>query len=360
MKHNKLFKGITATALALTVPMSMLAVGGLSVSAAESDETEIVAGTKIYFDVESAGWKNYKDIYCHIWRADGTGVWPSWQTRKELCVNEDNGLYSYDVTKTGNADEIVASGSHNYYCVIFSADTGAQTYHVIMNGDCLGDTCYVTGNSFENPIDSNKTCVEAAWRNHPECGAQKNITSTGKVIGTAFAEGATDTTLLADFLLTYITDYGIADTEKTDHTAELANELGVSYRDVLECVQEKLAASVESGDRTQESADLVERTVIEVLEKASIKNPETDSYDINGDEKVDVLDVTALQFFISGQNVYVIYDNADVNKDGKFDVQDVTALQMYIASNGESGGSASTGSSSTGSSSTGSSSTAAA
>lgn len=356
MKYNKLLKGITASALALTVPMSMLAMGGLAVSAASTDEN-VGEGTKIYFDVESAGWKNYKDIYCHIWRADGTGEWPGWQMKKERCDKEDSGLFSYDVTKTGNADEIVASGSHNYYCVIFSANTGAQTYHIIMNGDCLGDTCYVTGNVLESPVDSNITCVEAAWRNHPECGTQKTITSTGRVIGTTLADGTTDVTILADFLLKYIDDYGTADTEKTDHTAELANELGVSYDDLLECVQGKLAASVESGDRTQESADLVERTVIEVLEKASIIYPEIDPYDINGDEKVDVLDVTALQFFISGQNVYIIYDNTDVNKDGKLDVQDVTALQMYIASNGESGGSASTGSSSAGSSSTGSSST---
>ena len=313
MKHNKLFKGITATALAITIPMSMLAVGGFSMSAAESDETEIMAGTKIYFDVESAGWKNYKNIYCHIWRADGTGEWPSWQTRKERCDKEDNGLYSYDLAKTGNADEIVASGSHNYYCVIFSADTGAQTYNVIMNGDCLGDTCYVTGNLLESPEDSDRTCVEAAWRNHPECGAQKTITSMGKVIGTAFAEGATDTTLLADFLLKYIDDYGTADTKRTDHTAELANELGVSYDDLLECVQGKLAASVESGYITQEAADNIERTVADILDKA-YEIPEIAPYDINGD--------------------------------GRVDVQDVTALQIYIASQNTSGGSASTGSSS--------------
>lgn len=356
MKHNKLFKGITATALALTVPMSMLAVGGLSVSAAESDETEIVAGTKIYFDVESAGWKNYRNIYCHIWRADGTGEWPNWQAKKERCVKEDSGLYSYDVTKTGNADEIVASGSHNYYCVIFSADSGAQTYNVIMNGDCLGDTCYVTGNVLESPQDSDRSCLEVAWRNHPECGTQKIITSTGRVIGTTLADGTTDVTILADFLLTYITDYGIADTEKTDHTAQLAYELGVSYDDLLECVQGKLAASVESGDRTQESADLVERTVIKVLKKPSIIIIIAGPYDMNCDGEVDVLDVTDLQFFISGQDVYIIYDHTDVNKDGKLDVQDLTALQIYIASQNKSGGSASTGSSSTGSSSTGSSS----
>ena len=301
MKHNKMFKGITATALAITIPMSMLAVGGFSMSAAESDETEIMAGTKIYFDVDSAGWRNYKTIYCHIWRADGTGDWPSWQTRKEMCVNEDNGLYSYDVTKTGNAEEIVASGSHNYYCVIFSANTGAQTYHIIMNGDCLGDTCYVTGNVLESPVDSNITCVEAAWRNHPECGTQKTITSTGRVIGTTLADGTTDVTLLADFLLTYISDYGTADTERTDHTADLANELGVSYDDLLECVQEKLAASVESGDRTQEDADNIERTVVDILDKA-YEIPEIAPYDINGDGRVDVQDVTALQIYIASQN----------------------------------------------------------
>ncbi|MGN0442145.1 MAG: hypothetical protein ACI4FO_05535, partial [Acutalibacteraceae bacterium] len=261
MKHNKLFKGITATALAITIPMSMLAVGGFSMSAAESDETEIMAGTKIYFDVESAGWKNYKTIYCHIWRADGTGEWNSWQTRKEMCVKEDSGLYSYDVMKTKNADEIMASGSHNYYCVIFSANTGAQTYNVMMNGDCLGDTCYVTENTFESPEDSQKRCYEMKWRNHPECGAQKVITSTGRVIGTTLADGTTDATLLADFLIKYITDDGIADTGKTDHTADLVNELGVSYGDVLECVQGKLAASVASEYRTQESADNIERTV---------------------------------------------------------------------------------------------------
>lgn len=318
MKHNKLFKGITATALAITIPMSMLAVGGFSMSAAESDETEIMAGTKIYFDVESAGWTNYKNIYCHIWRADGTGEWNSWQTRKELCDKEDSGLYSYDLAKTGNAEEIMASGSHNYYCVIFSANTGSQTYNVMMNGDCLGDTCYVTGNTFEAPEDSQKRCYEAKWRNHPECGAQKVITSTGRVVGTTLADGTTDVTLLADFLLRYITDDGIADTVKTDHTAELADELGVSYDDLLECVQGKLAVSVESGYITQEAADNIERTVADILDKA-YEIPEIAPYDINGD--------------------------------GRVDVQDVTALQIYIASQNTSGGSTSTGSSSTGSSS---------
>lgn len=56
VKYNKLLKGITASALALTVPMSMLAMGGLAVSAASTDEN-VSEGTKIYFDVNSTGWK---------------------------------------------------------------------------------------------------------------------------------------------------------------------------------------------------------------------------------------------------------------------------------------------------------------
>ena len=100
--------------------------------------------------------------------------------------------YSYDITKTGNAEEIQNAGSKNLYCVIFSADTGAQIYNTIMNGNCIGDTVYVTGNKIENPKDSQKTDTEAAWKNHPECGPQKVITSTSKIVGTALADGTTD------------------------------------------------------------------------------------------------------------------------------------------------------------------------
>lgn len=80
-----------------------------------------------------------------------------------MCKKKADDLYSYDITKTGNAEEIQNAGSKNLYCVIFSADTGAQIYNTIMNGNCIGDTVYVTGNKIENPKDSQKTDTEAAW-----------------------------------------------------------------------------------------------------------------------------------------------------------------------------------------------------
>lgn len=333
MKHNKLLKGITAAALALTVPMSMLAMGGLAVSAASTDEN-VSNGTKIYFDVNSTGWKNYMRIYCHIWRADGTGEWPRWQTKKENCTKEDNGLYSYDVAKTGNADEIEQSGGHNYYCVIFSADTGMQTYNTIMNGNCLGDTCYVTGNLLENPNDSSRTCTEAAWKNHPECGPAKAITSTGKVIGSALPDGVTDADLLADYLLMYVNCDGVADTQKTDKTGDLARLLNVKKNDLIDSVKVKInKEKADYGSLNDDEAERWLNAVLDIINAAYKDISDSDEYDINLDGKFDVQDVTYLQLGISGKNQFTDTQKeiADYNNDGKIDVQDVTKAQMIIS-----------------------------
>lgn len=280
-----MFKKVMSLALASTL---VLSAGAFAASAAEAedavaagdesavaaddssavaagDESEVGAGTKIYFDVNSAGWKNFKTIYCHVWRADGTGDWPSWQTRKEMCTKESDGLYSYDVTKTGNAEEIQNAGSKNLYCVIFSADTGVQIYNTIMNGNCLGDTCYVTGNQLENPEDNNKKATEAAWKNNPSCGPQKVISSSATVVGTALADGTTDVTLMADFLIKFVSDDGVADTGKTDKTQDLINSLKVSPLDIMSNVKYKLKEDVSKEKITQEAADKKTATIQGIL-----------------------------------------------------------------------------------------------
>lgn len=326
MKYNKLLKGITASALALTVPMSMLAMGGLAVSTASTDEN-VGEGTKIYFDIDSTGWENYTTIYCHIWRADGTGEWTNWQTRKEICTKEDNGLYSYDVAKTGNADEIVQSGDHNYYCVIFSADTGMQTYNTIMNGNCLGDTCYVTGNLLENPADSWKTCTEAAWKNHPECGPVKAITSTSRVIGSALPDGVTDADLLAEYLCVYF--YEEVDPQETGNLAKILN---VKKNDLIDSVKVKINKQ-KADYLNDDEAEKKLNTILDVINTAYQDISDSDEYDINLDGKFDVQDVTYLQLGISGKNQFndTQKEIADYNNDGKIDVQDVTKAQMIIS-----------------------------
>ena len=81
-----------------------------------------------------------------------------------------------------------------------------QTYDTVMSGACIGDTMYCTGEEIENPVDSEKKAKVAKWENHSDCGPQKKITSTGKIVGSALPEGQTDAVMLAQYLIDYYDD----------------------------------------------------------------------------------------------------------------------------------------------------------
>lgn len=210
------------------------AEGSSEVSADASSEVE--AGNVIKFDVKKSGWNNVKTVFCHIWKADGTGDWPAWQTKKEKCkYDSSTGIATYDLSNTGNT---ISKSDGKVYCVIFSANTGMQTYNAIMSGSCIGDTLYCTGTQIENPEDSEKKANEAKWENNPDCGPEKKITSTGNIVGSALPEGETDVTLLATYLIAYYDQPA-----KTDLTQNLLNTLKVSPVDVMGAVTDKLNAT---------------------------------------------------------------------------------------------------------------------
>ena len=192
-------------------------------------------GNTINFDVKRSGWYNVKTVYCHIWRTDGTGTWPSWQSKKEKCTyNSSTGIATYDLLKTGNN---ISKSDGKIYCVIFSANTGMQSYNAIMSGKCIGDTLYCTGRQIENPYDSEKKANEAVWARNKDCGPVKTIASSGNIVGTAFADGENDATMMATYLISYYND-----TEKTDKTSDLMNKLNLSPKTVMNEVNKKLDA----------------------------------------------------------------------------------------------------------------------
>ena len=208
--------------------------GSSEVSADASSEVE--AGNVIKFDVKKSGWNNVKTVFCHVWKADGSGDWPAWQSKKEKCkYDSSTGIATYDLSKTGNT---ISKSDGRVYCVIFSANTGMQSYNAIMNGNCIGDTLYCTGNQLENPEDSEKKANEAKWENNSDCGPEKKITSTGNIIGSAFPEGESDATLLATYLVAYYNDEA-----KTSFTQKLLDELKVSPTQVMGAVTDRLNAT---------------------------------------------------------------------------------------------------------------------
>ncbi len=246
-----MFKKIASILMAATM---MLSVAAVSASAAESEESvaaegssevaadassEVSAAKEIYFDVNSSGWGNVRTVYCHIWAADGVTKpssgedWPSWQGKAEKCkFDKATGIATYDLSKTGHEFK---ESDGNKYCVIFSVNTGMQTYNTIMSGGCIGDTVYCTGNMIENPEDSEKKAVEAAWKNNPNCGPEKKITSTGNIVGTAYPEGGNDVTLLAQYLIQYYNDPA-----KLELTQNLLDTLKVSPKDVISVCASRL------------------------------------------------------------------------------------------------------------------------
>ena len=214
----------------------------------------------ISFDVRKSGWNNVKTVYCHMWRADGTGSWPAWQSRAEKCAYDSmTGIATYDLSKTGHN---IKKSDGKLYCVIFSANTGMQTYNAIMSGKCIGDTLYCTGNLLENPEDSEKKANEAVWAKTKDCGPEKKITSTGNIVGTALPEGETDASMLACFLIAYYDQ-----PEKMDKVPALVKELNLSTSEVLRVVNKKLD---NSGLGNAESIKL---SIKAILDKIEVSTP---------------------------------------------------------------------------------------
>lgn len=115
-----------------------------------------------------------------------------------------------------------------------------------------------------------------------ECGPQKVITSTSKIVGTALADGTTDVTLLADYLLDYVSDDGTADTSKTDKTQDLINQLKISPLAVMSNVNYKLQDFVKAETMTQDVADKKKATIEGIL--GNCTDPTKGGEKVNKDE----------------------------------------------------------------------------
>lgn len=244
------------------------------------NSTAVGSGKVLYFDVKSAGWNTAKSIFCHVWRADGTGDWPAWSTKAEKCTyDKESGIATYDIEtaiKRGYKMDIDDTKS---YCVIFAADTGAQTYNAIMSGKCFGDTLYCeSSEQVENPQDSQKKCYIAVWKNNKDCGPQKIITSSGQIVGNALAEGTTDVTLVADYLISYYNDQA-----KLDSLQNIINKLKVSPSAVMEAAANKEAAAVKSGSKKQADVDKELKAITTAVSKCTDPT--------KGGEKVDQKDI---------------------------------------------------------------------
>lgn len=332
----KNFKKIVSTILAAIMMVSAFAC--MPATAAES--TEVKEG-KIYFEVPD-DWTDIKNVFCHIWAVDGSGKWPAWAAKAERADLVEGNLYSYDISKLPTA---LDSSKGVAYAIIFAAkktdNTQIQTYNTLMSTDCIGDTVYCTGVVFENPEDSEQVCIESAWRNHPELGAEKKITSSGKIVGKAHAEGGSDATMLATYIVAYVDDDA-----KLEKVPSLMAELKLTADEVYAACVARYDAN---GDEEKDVKLAKIKTLLDSVPVSTPDDPKptepvptepnptepsaTVLGDVDGDGDVKIKDVTMIQraaaFIVELTETQA--KAADVNADTKVNVNDATAIQRYVA-----------------------------
>ncbi|MBQ4569476.1 MAG: starch-binding protein [Ruminococcus sp.] len=304
-------KKILSFVLVLVLMLSCLAVTG--VSAAED--------TTIYFQVPE-DWNNYKNVFCYIWEYDGDTLM-GWQVKAGKCEDLGDKLYSYDVSKVGGLEE------GKTYCVIFSVNTGIQTYDMFLSTDCYGDTAYCDGTKFENPADSNKTAIAAYWKNQDKTlyGPAMGVTSIGNVVGSCLAPDETAEGLFTKFITGPNLLSAQASSGKDDQAIidDLARDLGLSA-DTVEALIAQAGVELNWDKANSAPASPDEAT----KDEDTAVNLYLGDADLSGGT-ITVKDATIIQKHIAGFEVAIELICADVDQNDAVNVKDATTIQKFIA-----------------------------
>lgn len=321
-------KQILSVVLVLLLALSSVA---FAVSAEEFVPSEEPV---LYFEVPE-NWTNYKRIFCHIWPYSGDAL-ASWQSKKEACTaTETEGVFSYDISAKLN----VTLEEGTMYCVIFSADTGAQTYDLLFGTDCFGDTAYCDGTMYENPQDSNKTAQAAFWKHQDPLryGPLFQITSIGNTAGVTLPPDRTATDILYDFLLFNLenarTYSGKTDQQIVDSLAEKLQLTDEQVADVISLAGVEVAWSA-GGAASGDEVTPDETTPDETTPDETTSDEIVIYGDANRDGFVNIKDATAIQKVAAGLEALETPQArwcADVNLDGYVNIKDATAIQKYVA-----------------------------
>ena len=259
-------------------------------------------GGKIYWECP---WKEAKAAYCHVFGSDGSWLY-DWQTADELMTNEGGNLWSYEIP------------AGPYDLVIFSIDTGAQTYELVLTDENIGDTAITdTSVMIENPIDENKTAAKTRWKSGIN-GPHLAMTSSGEVVGEVLCPTESGANIVATFIEWYLPVS--PDFVTAEMLSNAMKKLNTTPAEVVEILE------------SDPYFDMLDEA------KALLGYSEGVLGDVTGDGEVTLIDAINIQkaalkmIEFAGQAVV----NADMNADGDISVLDAimaqkTALGMLAA-----------------------------
>lgn len=253
------------------------------------------SGGKIYWECP---WSNVKAAYCHVFSSYGNWLY-DWQTQYEKMTNEGGNLWSYEIPEGP------------YDLVIFSIDTGAQTYELVLTDENVGDTAITdTSVMVESPIDENKTSAKTTWKSGVN-GAHLTITSTGNIVGDKLCPTESGADAVAYFIGIYLPIQPLYVTSEVLKNA--MNKFGTNQAEIVDVLEREFAEETEyideaktllgyvegvSGDVTGDG--MVKLTDAINIQKASLSMKSltaktTVTGDVNGDGKISVIDAILVQ-----------------------------------------------------------------
>jgi hypothetical protein len=237
MQEGFLMKRWLAIILAVLLALSTAAVA-FADDNADGDAVPINTAQEFSFDTTTANWGDFSYVGFHIWEIDGDPGFKGfdWGAKKERGTDADkDGVWTYDFQKAGLT---LKDGAQ--YAVVFYNNKGSQTYNLLFDTTCYGDTAYCDLSTvYENPEDSSKTAVPAFWSKQDPTvnGPELCVTSIGNVTGTCVPRGITRAGLFDSFLENTLdnarTFSGLSDQALIDN---LGANLGLTKNEVAQTI----------------------------------------------------------------------------------------------------------------------------
>ena len=202
-----------------------------------ADEDKAATGAStITYDNSVTNWAG--PIIFYVYDPETGEALVTWGSKnKGGGTDNGDGTWSKDISDYGLQDG-------KQYCIIFNdSATNAQTYDLMMDTSCYGDTAKATGNSIENPVDSTKTAIEAKW-NSNSLGPRKQVTSIGNVVGETIPSFTNAKDMLVSFLKDTLAN-ALQYSGKDEQTLidDTAKALGLGVDDVVSAISESGATT---------------------------------------------------------------------------------------------------------------------
>lgn len=187
-------KQLVSVILACVLLLSCVAIG------ANAAEADIAVGERsLYdrsfnFDTTFSNWSGFENIKCHIWEYNGDPLY-EWNSDDELCVDNGNGIWSFDLKGKG----IILDKNKKFVLCFYTNDLKHITYDVFCHGNALGELLYCPGGTYHNPRNYEQRLEAAKWIGL-DYGSVVAFDDAGQLIGDDYSLSLSIREQFIDFL----------------------------------------------------------------------------------------------------------------------------------------------------------------